>query len=105
MYGLGYGSQLGLGVVTVVTSAATYGALVCALLTGSASAGALVAGVYGALRGLTPLLGAGVRTPQQLLALHGRLSRAEPATVSAGAFLLAAAGLAGLAAGLAGGLS
>jgi hypothetical protein len=99
VYGLGYGSQLGLGIVTVVTSAATYVTLLCALLAGPAT-GALVVGVYGALRGLTPLLAAGVRTPGQLVALHARLRRAEPGTARAGAAVLAAAAALGLVASL-----
>jgi len=95
VYGLGYGSQLGLGVVTVITSAATYVTLLCALLAGP-GAGALVVGVYGALRGLTPLLAARVRTPGQLVALHARLGRAEPGTARAGAAVLAAGVVLGL---------
>ena len=99
VYGLGYGSQLGIGVVTVVTSAATYVTLLCALLAGPAT-GALVVGIYGALRGLTPLLAAGVRTSAQLVALHAWLRRAEPSTARAGAAVLAAAAGLGLVAGL-----
>jgi hypothetical protein len=95
VYGLGYGSQLGLGVATVVTSAATYVTLLGALLAGPGT-GALVMGVYGALRGLTPLLAASVRTPAQLVALHARLRRAESGTARAGAVVLAAAAALGL---------
>jgi hypothetical protein len=100
VYGLGYGSQLGVGVVTVITSSATYVALLGALLSGRALAGAAIMGLYGALRGLTPLLAAGVRTPQQLMALHARLRGSEAATARAGAVLLAVAGTLGLVAGL-----
>ena len=57
VYGLGYGAQLGAGVTTVVTSAATYVALLAALLSADAGRGALILGVYGAIRGLTPLAG------------------------------------------------
>jgi hypothetical protein len=99
VYGLGYGSQLGLGVATVVTSAATYVALLCAVLSGPGT-GALVVGLYGALRGLTPLLAAGVRTPAQLVGLHARLRRAEPSMAHAGAAVLAAAAALGLVVGL-----
>ncbi len=73
VYGLGFGAQLGFGLSTVVSSAATYVAVVAALLTGDPGRGALVLGCYGAVRGLTPLLGARIRRPDQLLALHGRL--------------------------------
>ncbi len=75
MYGAGYGAQLGLGVTTVVSSAATYVALLAALLTASAPAGAIVLGCYGAVRGLTPLAAAGVRSQRRLLEFHRRLAR------------------------------
>jgi hypothetical protein len=75
VYGIGYGSQLGLAVTTVVSSAASYVALLAAFLTGSNGAGALILGCYGAVRGLTPLATAGIRTPRQLLALHGTMER------------------------------
>src|SRR5436309_5847921 len=55
VYGLGYGAQLGLAVTTIVSSAATYAALLAAMLTADAAHGALVAGCFGAVRGLTPL--------------------------------------------------
>jgi hypothetical protein len=100
VYGLGFGSQLGLGIVTVVTSAATYVVLLCALASGHPVTGAAIMGLYGALRGLTPLLAAGVRTPQHLMALHARLRGAEAATARAGAAVLAVAGTLGLIAGL-----
>jgi hypothetical protein len=101
VYGAGYGAQLGLGVTTVVASAATYVAIVAAILTASAGAGAVIVGGYGAIRGLTPLLAAGVRTPAQLFALHARLERARPLAAHGGVALLAA----GLALALAGGLA
>ena len=75
VYGAGYGAQLGLGVTTIVSSAATYVALLAAFLTASTGSGALILGCYGAVRGLTPLAAAGVRSQRQLLALHRGLSR------------------------------
>jgi sulfite exporter TauE/SafE len=77
VYGVGFGAQLGLGVTTMVSSAATYVALIAAFETGSPSMGALIVGSYGAVRGLTPLLAAGVRTPPQLIALHRRFAAWE----------------------------
>jgi hypothetical protein len=100
VYGLGFGSQLGLGIATVVTSAATYVVLLCALASGHPVTGAAIMGLYGALRGLTPLLAAGVRTPRHLMALHARLRGADAATARAGAAVLALAGMLGLVAGL-----
>jgi len=75
VYGLGYGWQLGLGLTTVVSSAATYVAFLAALLSGSPAAGAIILGVFGAVRGLTPLAAASVRTPGRLVAFHRRLVR------------------------------
>ncbi len=75
VYGLGYGVQLGSGVSTVVTSAATYLALLAALLVGDPARGAAVMGCYGAVRGLSLLAGARVSTPRALFDLHERLAR------------------------------
>jgi len=75
VYGAGYGAQLGLGVTTVVSSAATYVAMLAAFLTASAPAGAIVLGCYGAVRGLTPLAAAGVRSQRRLLEFHRGLAR------------------------------
>ncbi len=91
VYGAGFGARLGIGVTTVVSSAATYAALLAAMLCGSAALGALVLGSYGAIRGLTPLLAVRVRSPEQLLALHERFVRAQRSANSAGHALLAAA--------------
>jgi MFS family permease len=75
VYGIGYGSQLGLAVTTVVSSAATYVALLTAFLVGRPGLGAVIVGAYGAVRGLTPLATAGVRNQGQLLLFHRTLSR------------------------------
>jgi hypothetical protein len=99
VYGLGFGAQLGVGITTVVSSAATYVALLAAFLTGSALGGALVLGCFGLVRGITPLAAAHVRRPDQLIAMHARLDRwrapaahAWPALMAA-AFALAGAGI------------
>jgi hypothetical protein len=75
VYGLGYGAQLGLGVTTIVSSAATYVAVVAAFLTADVGKGAIVLGCFGAIRGLTPLAAARVRRPEQLMSFHARLGR------------------------------
>src|SRR5581483_5274221 len=90
VYGLGYGAQLGAGVATVVTSAATYVAILAAFLTADPFHGALVLGGYGAIRGLSPLITASVRTPAELMAFHARFQRAGPAASRVGVALLAA---------------
>lgn len=95
VYGLGFGTQLGLGLTTVITSAATYAALVAAALSGAPDRGALIGGCFGLVRGLTPLVAAGVRTPPQLLALHRRMLRwAAPSRWATVAMLAGAAGAA-----------
>lgn len=75
VYGAGYGAQLGLGVTTIVSSAATYVALLAAFLTASTGSGALILGCYGAVRGLTPLAAARVRSQRQLLDFHRAVAR------------------------------
>jgi hypothetical protein len=75
VYGAGYGAQLGLGVTTIVSSAATYVAFLAAFETASVPAGAVVLGCFGAVRGLTPLAAAGVRSQRQLLEFHRALAR------------------------------
>jgi len=75
VYGAGYGAQLGLGVTTIVSSAAMYVTFVAAFLTASAPAGAVVLGCFGAFRGLTPLATAGVRDQRRLLDFHRALAR------------------------------
>ena len=56
VYGAGFGYQLGLGIVTVVTSAATYAVLALAVLTQSPAAGLLVGAVFGGARAVPALL-------------------------------------------------
>ena len=73
VYGLGFGAQLGFGVVTVVTSAATYVAFALAVLTGSVAAGAAIGSTFGALRGLSLLLVKDVDSPGELRTFHHRL--------------------------------
>ncbi len=90
VYGLGYGAQLGLGVSTVVSSAATYVALLAALLCAGAGAGAVILGLYGAIRGLTPLLAARVRSPDQLLHFHARFIAVQRPAAAAGRLALGA---------------
>jgi hypothetical protein len=78
VYGIGYGSQLGLAVSTVVSSAATYVALVAAALVGSPERGAVVLGCFGVFRGLTPFAAAGVRSQRQLMGFHRAMARWRP---------------------------
>jgi hypothetical protein len=101
VYGVGYGWQLGLGVTTVVSSAATYVAFLAAFLAARPGSGAVILGCFGAARGLMPLATAGVRSPHQLLGLHRGLARWRPgarwaAVAAQGGVLVLALAAAGL---------
>jgi hypothetical protein len=75
VYGLGFGFQLGLGVVTIVTTSTVYATLAAAMLTGSPAAGALIGGIFGIARGVMVFAVAGVRRPDQLGSVDARLRR------------------------------
>jgi sulfite exporter TauE/SafE len=95
VYGAGFGVQLGLGVTTIVSTAAVYATGAAAFLAGSAAAGALVGGAFGLARAATLLAAGGVDEPAALAALDRRLVAWErPARVAA---LVAEAALVALA--------
>lgn len=80
VYGLGFGAQLGAGVVTIVVSSAIYATFLACALSGSAKAGALLGAAFGAARALTVLPGAVARDQRGLMRLHtGMLRWAGPA--------------------------
>ncbi|MDQ3344102.1 MAG: hypothetical protein M3425_00075 [Actinomycetota bacterium] len=89
--GLGFGVQLGLGVVTIVTTAAVYLTFALALLTASVTAGLAIGGTFGLVRALPVLALGRVTTPQRLVGAHRLVSALAPA-VRRGA--IAAQGLA-----------
>jgi hypothetical protein len=99
VYGAGFGVQLGLGVTTIVATAAVYATAAAAALTGSAAAGAVVGAAFGAARAGTLLAAGRVRDPRSLATLDRRLHAwARPARVAAlaaeGGLVIAAAALA-----------
>jgi hypothetical protein len=63
VYGLGFGVQLGLGVVTIVTTAAVYLTWLGAFLVAAPGAGALVGAAFGSSRAVPVLAGGRLRTP------------------------------------------
>jgi sulfite exporter TauE/SafE len=77
VYGAGFGAQLGIGVTTVVYSAATYVMLVAAFVSRDLAAGAAIVGCFGLVRGLTPLATARVTDTDALVAFHRRFDRAR----------------------------
>jgi len=84
VYGAGFGLQLGLGVTTIVSTAAVYATGAAAFLAGSAAAGALVGGAFGLGRAATLLAAGGVDEPGALATLDRRLVAWErPARVAA----------------------
>ncbi len=94
--GAGFGIQLGLGVVTIVNTAAVYLALALALLTGSVLAGAGVGTTFGLVRALIILVVAPVERPDQLRLALSRVQAWRPLTERIGiavqAVVLVAAG-------------
>ena len=75
VYGVGFGFQLGLGLVTVVSASAVYLAFLAAILSGSVVAGGLIGAAFGFLRAATLLFAARVDSPDRLLALGKGLAR------------------------------
>jgi hypothetical protein len=97
VYGAGFGFQLGLGVVTIVTTAAVPAAWLLALLTASPVAGAAVGLAFGLSRGLPVLANAGVNTPGRLWSFQRRFQAVEVAAHRATVASLGALALAGAA--------
>lgn len=97
VYGVGFGYQLGLGVVTVVTSAATYAVLALALLTQSPVAGLLVGAAFGGARAVPALLLGRSQSHAEIRSAAARLERQAPLAARATAGTLAVAGVALLA--------
>jgi hypothetical protein len=77
IYGAGFGFQLGLGVVTIVTTSAIYLMLVGELLSGGAGSGALIGAVFGLARALPILAVLPVRDPATLRGVQTSLARWE----------------------------
>ena len=98
VYGLGFGYQLGLGFVTIVTSAATYAVWLLELLSGGWRAALLIGVWFGLVRSL-PVLGLRTATtPERLRVMAFRLDqlsrgagRVTVATLAASAVVLGVA--------------
>jgi hypothetical protein len=93
VYGLGFGAQLGVGVVTIVTTAAVYATWLLALLSGSVARGALIGGGFGAVRALPVVAIGRVTAPEELRRTHRTMMRlARPASqMTVGLMILTAA--------------
>ncbi|MDX6664692.1 MAG: hypothetical protein QOG68_898 [Solirubrobacteraceae bacterium] len=84
VYGLGFGVQLGGGVVTIVSSAATYAAFAACVLSGDVAAGAVIGTVFGAVRAAAILPAGRVHDWAGLQGLHRGLLRWQGAGRRAG---------------------
>jgi len=73
VYGLGFGAQLGAGVVTIVSSASIYAAIAACVLSGKVASGAIIGAALGAVRAVSLLPAGGVHDWAGLQRLHRRL--------------------------------
>ena len=93
VYGVSFGFQLGLGVVTVVNTAAIYVTFVLALVSGSALLGAGIGTAFGLVRGLVILSVRDVSGPEDLRRAHRRMQSWEPLSRQVSLGVQAAVGL------------
>jgi hypothetical protein len=91
IYAGGYGVQIGTGFATYIMTAAVYLTVVLAVLSASPGQAFAVCVVFGAVRGLTILVAAAARTPEQLRATHLRLAALDGASLVAATVACAAA--------------
>ena len=83
VYGLGWGAQLGAGLLTIVSSAGTYLVVALAALLGSLPAGIALGATFGLTRGLTLLSARSLTSPMSLQSFHQRLqAHRRPATAA-----------------------
>jgi len=77
VYGVAFGAQLGVGVATIVTSAAIYATGAVAFLCGDPAIGAAIGAVFGVVRAMSLLPAHGARDGEGLVELHRRLGALE----------------------------
>jgi hypothetical protein len=77
VYGFGFGAQLGLGVVTVVSSSLVYLTVLACFLSGSPFAGATIGLIAGAVRALALMQVARVNSFEELVLIDRRQERWE----------------------------
>lgn len=82
VYGVGFGFQLGLGFLTVVSASAVYLAFAAAALSGSTGTGALIGATFGFARAAVIFATAGVDTPGALIALGAKLEHRRQPTAA-----------------------
>lgn len=96
VYGLGFGAQIGCGLVTYIRTCAVYLMIVLAVASGSPMLAFAACAAFGVVRGLAVLLSRKATNPDALRDLHRRLSAFEPLSrgVTVGCVLLCAVALA-----------
>jgi hypothetical protein len=94
--GLGFGFQLGTGVLTIVTTSAVWSTWLAAALAGSVPGALAIGAAFGLVRGGFILVTSGVHQPSQLRSLHRRLAASAPAVARLTRAAVAAAGAATL---------
>ena len=95
VYGVGFGFQLGAGVMTYITSAAVFAALGCALLVGSPLGSLLIMGTFGLARGLSIVPARSFTSPERLRSFFRRLHATAPAAQRVSWLTLVAVALVG----------
>ncbi|HEV7195298.1 MAG TPA: hypothetical protein VGN19_05105, partial [Pedococcus sp.] len=98
VYGLGFGVQLGFGLVTIITSTSTYAVVLLAALSGQVGAGLAIGGTFGLVRALPSLLMARVQDRRRL---HDAFDMIERWAVSGRVVARLALGVAGVVLGAA----
>ena len=84
VYGVGFGAQLGFGLVTIITSTTTYAVVLLAALTGHMGAGLAVGATFGVVRALPSLMMARVEDRDGLHRVFIRVEQwTNPAAVIA----------------------
>ncbi len=78
VYGIGFGFQLGVAVVTIIVSGAVHLMLAAAALTASPLLGAVVGAVFGLARGLPVLAMTGVDQTSALVRRHRQMQNLYP---------------------------
>ncbi len=78
VYGGGFGFQLGLGVVTIVTTTAVYAMVALAILSAQPLSGAVIGGTFGLVRGLPILTVGRVVSGKTLRTYHRRMQSYAP---------------------------
>lgn len=96
VYGLGFGAQLGLGLVTIISSASMYAVVAAVALQPTSGGIWLVAATFGLARGSSVFATARIDRRERLVDFHRRLATAHPAVSRYTGVGLAAVGVVAL---------